>query len=175
MRDSAWVRWTNAEVEYLREHAGDSNEIIAAALGRDISAVRRKRYALCLKLSADRKLAIRRAATKRRKDIWPAAPKKVLEDHGWRFFGTFGRECDQLLKPLIDAAGPPRSLQAIQLMRSNLGITETKDARKRRLRQAARSINYEKRRQIPSSLTWEDLSPLARAVLLGSLLGDSGI
>jgi hypothetical protein len=65
-------------------------------------------------------------------------------------------------------------LQAIQLIRSSLGITETKDIRSLRLRKALRNVNHEKRRQIPASLRWEDLSPLARSVLLG-LLGDGGV
>jgi hypothetical protein len=175
MSDSAWVRWTNAEVEYLRAHAGEANEAIAAALGRDPSAVRRKRYALGLMVSAECKRAIKRAAIERRKDTWPAAQKKVLEDYGRHLLDSRGGECDQILKPLVDAAGPARSLQAIQLMRSNLGITETKDARKRRLRQAAKLIDHAKLRQIPSTLTWEDLSPIARAVFIGSLLGDGGV
>jgi hypothetical protein len=175
MGDSAWVRWPDAEVDYLRKHANDANGTIAAALGRDTLAVRRKRYALGLKISTERKLAIRRAAIERRKDVWPPAQKKVLEDHGRRLLDSCGRNCDQVLKPLVDAVGPARSLQAIQLMRSNLGITETQEARSYRLRWASQFIDYAARRQIPSNLMWEDLSPTARAVLLGSLLGDGGI
>jgi hypothetical protein len=87
---------------------------------------------------------------------------------------AYGRACDQHLKPLMDAAGVPRTLSAIQQMRSKLGITETKDVRNRRLRKAAKLIDHAKLRQIPSTLAWEDLSPIERAVFLGSLLGDGG-
>jgi hypothetical protein len=174
MRVSLWTRWTASEVGYLTGHAEDSTEAIAAALGRDPSAVRRKRYSLGLMLSPERKLAIIGAARRRRKGIWPVAQKRVLEDHGPQLLDAYGRACDQHLKPLIDAAGVPRTLSAIQQMRSRLGITETKDVRIRRLREAAKLIDHAKLRQIPSTLTWEDLSPIAQAVFLGSLLGDGG-
>jgi LAGLIDADG DNA endonuclease family len=170
-----WARWTPVEVRYLLEHPDDSHEDVGAALGRPGSAVRRKRYALGLRLSPEHKLAIRRAARARGKDVWPSTQKTVLVNSGRVFLDTYGPDCDAKLKPLIDAAGPLRTLRAIQLMRSYLGIVEGKDARTRRLKQAAQHIDYEKRRQIPATLTWDDLPLVARSVLLGSLLGDGGI
>ncbi|MFI4987877.1 MAG: hypothetical protein ACHQF3_10590, partial [Alphaproteobacteria bacterium] len=149
--------------------------VSADPLDRDPSTVRRKRYAIRLMLSPERKLSNRRAARGHGKDIWPAAQKRVLEDQGPQFLDAYGPECDKSLKPLIDAAGPPRTLNAIQVMRSNLGITETIDARKRRLRKAAANIDYAKRRQIPSTMTWEDLSVIARSIFIASILGDGGV
>jgi hypothetical protein len=175
MRELSWIRWTAAEIRYLIAHADASNDSIAVALGRCASAVRRKRYALGLKLSPERRLAIRQAAAGRQKNIWPPAQKRVLEEHGREFLNVYGSECDRNLKPLVDATGPSRTLNAIQLMRSNLGIIETKENLISRMKKAHQLINFKKRQQIPSTLAWEDLSPIARAVLLGSLLGDGGV
>ena len=167
-----WVRWTPREEDYLRDHAEDSNQSIATILNRGSSAVRRKRYALGLLLPAERNLANRRAARARGKDIWPIAQKRILEDHGPHFLDTYGPECDKNLKRLVDAVGPARTLQAIQLMRSALGIVETIDARKRRLRRAAALIDYGKRRQISPEMTWKDLSSIQQRLWIASTLGD---
>src|SRR5689334_3999052 len=140
MHHPPWSRWAPAEVEYLLGHSDESNDAIAGFLRRDASAVRRKRYALGLKLSPARNAAVRRAVINNRVDVWTAAQLKLLEDHGRRFLDSCGRESDAVLKQIVDRAGPPRSLRAIQLMRSKLGITETKEANLRRLRNAAKNI-----------------------------------
>jgi hypothetical protein len=54
-------------------------------------------------------------------------------------------------------------------------MIETAESRKQRLRKAAARIDYGKRRQIPPSLTWDDLDAMTQRIFRASVLGDGSI
>lgn len=134
--DGQW--WTNTEVEYLIEHQTESNAAIAAALQRDTMAIKRKRYQLGLRRSAENRDQIARAARAAHSDVWTSEQVAILYEHGANMLVSE-------MKPLIDVAGPERTVAAIQLKRNALGITESSELRYRRLAAANEAASAKRR------------------------------
>jgi hypothetical protein len=148
-----YQKWSQADTDYLIQHQDKSDEEVGSVLGRDKNNVKRKRLYLGLLRSVDDEKKIRRAARSKQADAWTPEQEKIIQQHG---SDNTSRE----LKILIDEAGPPRSMEAIQQKRKSFGIIESQQTKRRRLQLAATNIDYEARNERLYSKALNRVKPL---------------